>query len=141
VILLTASPLQCVRAGWSGERDRRYHLIMEHGWNPERGAFTQHDKTDVLDAALLMLPLVGFVVPSDPMWLSTLDAMDGELVSDSLGTATTPAPPPTGCAGTRAPSRSAPSGTWTRWPARAGWSSALTLDQQLDHGPGRDAVQ
>jgi GH15 family glucan-1,4-alpha-glucosidase len=31
-----------------------------------------------------MMPLTGFVVPSDPMWLATLDAMDGELVSDSL---------------------------------------------------------
>jgi GH15 family glucan-1,4-alpha-glucosidase len=71
-------------ARWIGERDRLYRQIMEHGWNPERRAFTQHDKTDVLDASLLMLPLVGFVVPSDPMWLSTLDAMDAELVSDSL---------------------------------------------------------
>jgi GH15 family glucan-1,4-alpha-glucosidase len=38
----------------------------------------------VLDASLLMMPLVGFVAPRDPMWLATLDAMDGELVSDSL---------------------------------------------------------
>ncbi|MGH2774853.1 MAG: glycoside hydrolase family 15 protein, partial [Actinomycetota bacterium] len=29
-------------------------------------------------------PLVGFVAPRDPMWLSTLDAMGDELVSDSL---------------------------------------------------------
>jgi pentatricopeptide repeat protein len=27
---------------------------------------------------------VGFVAPQDPMWLSTLDAMDSELVTDSL---------------------------------------------------------
>jgi GH15 family glucan-1,4-alpha-glucosidase len=71
-------------ARWIGERDRIYQQIMQHGWNPERRAFTQHDKTEVLDASLLMMPLVGFVVPSDPMWLSTLDAMDAELVSDSL---------------------------------------------------------
>jgi GH15 family glucan-1,4-alpha-glucosidase len=57
---------------------------MERGWNPKRRAFTQHDHTEVLDASLLMMPLVGFVAPTDPMWLSTLDAMDGELVSDSL---------------------------------------------------------
>jgi GH15 family glucan-1,4-alpha-glucosidase len=69
---------------WVGERDRIYEQIMERGWNPERRAFTQHYDTDVLDASLLMMPLVGFVVPSDPLWLSTLDAMDGELVSDSL---------------------------------------------------------
>jgi GH15 family glucan-1,4-alpha-glucosidase len=69
---------------WVGERDRIYRQIMEHGWNPQRRAFTQHDKSEVLDASLLMMPLVGFVAPSDPMWLSTLDAMDTELVSDSL---------------------------------------------------------
>ncbi len=69
---------------WITERDRIYHQIMEHGWNRQRRAFTQHDRTEVLDASLLMMPLVGFVAPTDPMWLSTLDAMDGELVSDSL---------------------------------------------------------
>jgi GH15 family glucan-1,4-alpha-glucosidase len=84
---------------WIGERDRLYHQIMEHGWNPERGAFTQHDKTDVLDASLLMMPLTGFVVPSDPMWLSTLDAMDQELVSDSLVYRYNPSASPDGLAG------------------------------------------
>jgi GH15 family glucan-1,4-alpha-glucosidase len=69
---------------WITERDRIYAQIMEHGWNPQRKAFTQHDQTEVLDASLLMMPLVGFVAPRDPLWLSTLDAMDGELVSDSL---------------------------------------------------------
>jgi GH15 family glucan-1,4-alpha-glucosidase len=69
---------------WIGERDLIYRQIMENGWNPQRRAFVQHDKTDVLDASLLMMPLVGFVVPTDPMWQSTLDEMDGELVSDSL---------------------------------------------------------
>jgi GH15 family glucan-1,4-alpha-glucosidase len=69
---------------WVAERDRIYRQIMERGWNPQRRAFTQHDQTEVLDASLLMMPLVGFVAPTDPMWLSTLDAMDTELVSDSL---------------------------------------------------------
>jgi GH15 family glucan-1,4-alpha-glucosidase len=71
-------------ARWVEQRDRIYTQIMEHGWNPKRRAFTQHDKTEVLDASLLMMPLVGFVAPRDPMWLATLDAMDTELVSDSL---------------------------------------------------------
>ena len=71
-------------ARWTQERDRIYAQIMDRGWNPQRRAFTQHDKTEVLDASLLMLPLVGFVAPRDPLWLSTLDAMEGELVSDSL---------------------------------------------------------
>ena len=71
-------------ARWTDQRDRIYTQIMDRGWNPDRRAFTQHDKTQVLDASLLMLPLVGFVAPTDPLWLSTLDAMEGELVSDSL---------------------------------------------------------
>jgi pentatricopeptide repeat protein len=65
-------------------RDAIYRQIMEKGWNAKRGAFVQHYATDVLDASLLMMPLVGFIVPQDPRWLSTLQAMDSELVSDSL---------------------------------------------------------
>jgi GH15 family glucan-1,4-alpha-glucosidase len=69
---------------WIIERDRIYEEIMQRGWNPEREAFVQHYASDVLDASLLLMPLVGFVAPRDPMWLSTLRAMDDELVSDSL---------------------------------------------------------
>jgi GH15 family glucan-1,4-alpha-glucosidase len=72
---------------------------MERGWNPQRKAFTQHDQTQVLDASLLMMPLVGFVAPRDPLWLSTLDAMDGELVSDSLVYRYDPAASPDGLLG------------------------------------------
>jgi GH15 family glucan-1,4-alpha-glucosidase len=69
---------------WRAERDRVYNQIMEQGWNPRKGAFTQHYGSDVLDASILLMPLMGFIAPVDPMWLSTLTAMDGELVSDSL---------------------------------------------------------
>jgi GH15 family glucan-1,4-alpha-glucosidase len=86
-------------ARWISERDRIYHQIMDHGWNAERGAFTQHDQTDVLDASLLMMPLTSFVVPNDSMWLSTLDAMDGELVSDSLVYRYNPSASPDGLRG------------------------------------------
>ena len=86
-------------ARWISERDRIYHQIMDHGWNPERRAFTQHDQTDVLDASLLMMPLTGFVAPNDPMWLSTLDAMDDELVSDSLVYRYNPSASPDGLRG------------------------------------------
>ena len=42
----------------------------------KRGTFVQHNDTDVLDALLLLMPLVGFIAPTDPMWRSTLHAMD-----------------------------------------------------------------
>ena len=38
----------------------------------------------MLDAAVLMMPLVKFISPTDPKWLSTLDALTASLVSDSL---------------------------------------------------------
>jgi GH15 family glucan-1,4-alpha-glucosidase len=68
----------------TAERDRIYQQIMERGWNSKRDAFVQHYNTDVLDASNLMMPLVGFISPFDPMWISTLNATDQELVSDSL---------------------------------------------------------
>jgi len=71
-------------ATWIVERDRLYNQIMARGWNDKVKAFTQHYATDVLDSSLLLMPIEGFVAPRDPMWLSTLDAMERQLVSDSL---------------------------------------------------------
>jgi GH15 family glucan-1,4-alpha-glucosidase len=69
---------------WRQERDAIYNQVMERGWSPKRQAFVQHYKTDVLDSSLLRMSTVGFITPNDPMWVSTLKAMDGELVTDSL---------------------------------------------------------
>jgi GH15 family glucan-1,4-alpha-glucosidase len=80
-------------------RDAIYQQIMKKGWNAKRAAFVQHYDTDVLDASLLLMPLVGFVSPTDPMWLSTLRAMDRELVSDSLVYRYNPSASPDGLRG------------------------------------------
>ena len=69
---------------WRAERDAIYDQIMDSGWSDKRKAFVQHSKTEVLDSSLLRMSSVGFISPKDPMWLSTLDAMDHELVTDSL---------------------------------------------------------
>jgi len=69
---------------WVAARDRLYEQIMERGWNPKVGAFTQHYGTEVVDSSLLMMPIEGLVTPQDPMWLSTLKVIDKQLVSDSL---------------------------------------------------------
>ncbi|HZB18262.1 MAG TPA: glycoside hydrolase family 15 protein [Blastococcus sp.] len=69
---------------WTAERDRIYEQVMDRGFHATREAFVQHYDTDVLDAALLRMPTVGFIAGTDPRWLSTLRAMDGELVTDSL---------------------------------------------------------
>jgi GH15 family glucan-1,4-alpha-glucosidase len=57
---------------------------MEREWSPALNAFVQSEGADVLDAAVLMMPLVKFISPTDPKWLSTLDALTASLVSDSL---------------------------------------------------------
>ena len=86
-------------AKWAVERDRLYNQIMARGWNDKVKAFTQHYATEVLDSSLLLMPLEGFISPTDPMWLSTLKAMDGELVSDSLVYRYNPAASPDGLHG------------------------------------------
>src|SRR5215470_14356553 len=86
-------------ARWVIERDRVYNQIFDRGWNPKVGAFTQHYSTEVLDSSLLLMPLQGFIAPHDPMWLSTLKAMDRELVSDSLVYRYNPSASPDGLAG------------------------------------------
>jgi pentatricopeptide repeat protein len=75
-------PAELVR--WLEARDRITEQIMSHGWNEERKAFVQHYGSHVLDASLLLMPLTKFIAPRDPRWLSTLDAIGEELVSDSL---------------------------------------------------------
>jgi GH15 family glucan-1,4-alpha-glucosidase len=69
---------------WRAARDAIYRQVMDQGWSETRQAFVQHYATDVLDSALLRMPAVGFISPTDPRWLSTLAAMDEELVTDSL---------------------------------------------------------
>jgi pentatricopeptide repeat protein len=84
---------------WKRERDRIYDQIMERGWNSRRQAFVQHYHTDVLDSALLRMPVVGFIGPRDPRWLTTLAAMGSELVTDSLVYRYDPAASPDGLRG------------------------------------------
>jgi GH15 family glucan-1,4-alpha-glucosidase len=69
---------------WRKSRDAIYRRIMDRGWSPKLKAFTQYKGGDVLDAAVLLMPLVKFISPTDPKWLSTLDALTASLVSDSL---------------------------------------------------------
>jgi GH15 family glucan-1,4-alpha-glucosidase len=84
---------------WITERDAVYQQVFSQGWNPKVGGFTQHYGSDVLDSSLLMMPLQGFVAPRDPLWLSTLEAIDRALVSDSLVYRYNPSASPDGLAG------------------------------------------
>jgi GH15 family glucan-1,4-alpha-glucosidase len=69
---------------WIAERDQIYRQVLDRGFHASRQAFVQHYGTDVLDSALLRMPTVGFIDGRDPLWQTTLQAMDTELVTDSL---------------------------------------------------------
>ena len=69
---------------WSSARDAMYHRIMTKSWNSDLEAFTQVEGGDRLDAGVLLMPMVKFISPADPRFLSTLAAIERELVTDSL---------------------------------------------------------
>ncbi|MEV7357620.1 glycoside hydrolase family 15 protein [Kitasatospora sp. NPDC091276] len=84
---------------WRQTRDAIYHQIMRRGWSSELGAFVQSLDDGELDASLLMMPMAKFISPTDPKWLSTLDALTKGLVSDSLVYRYNPATSPDGLSG------------------------------------------
>ena len=69
---------------WQKIRDEIHHDIFANFWNPRRKAFAQFKGSDSVDAATLLMPLVKFIGPTDPRWVSTLHAIEEDLVSDSL---------------------------------------------------------
>lgn len=69
---------------WLETRDTIYREIFSEFWNAEKGAFVQHKGSSTVDASCLLMPLVKFISPIDRRWLSTLKAVEHELVEDSL---------------------------------------------------------
>ncbi len=69
---------------WYDVRDTIYHDIYDRFWDASRRAFVQHPGASTLDASSLLMPLVRFISPTDPRWVSTLRAIERDLVSDSL---------------------------------------------------------
>jgi GH15 family glucan-1,4-alpha-glucosidase len=68
------SSLPCPeRFRWVQVRDELYDEIMDKGYNVERGHFAQSfESREVLDASILIAPLVFFLPPNDPRFISTL---------------------------------------------------------------------
>ncbi|MDA8360101.1 MAG: glycoside hydrolase family 15 protein [Actinomycetota bacterium] len=65
---------------WRKLRDEIHAEVCEKGFNAEVKAFTQSYGSDRLDASILMMPLVGFLPASDPRVVSTVEAVERELV-------------------------------------------------------------
>ena len=71
-------------ANWIEVRDRIYSDIFSQFWDERQQAFIQHAGSSAVDAASLLMPLVKFISPTDPQWLSTLKLIGERLVDDSL---------------------------------------------------------
>jgi GH15 family glucan-1,4-alpha-glucosidase len=69
---------------WYTTRNAIYHDIFKHFWDAKCQAFVQYKGGSTLGAASLLMPLVKFISPTDPRWLSTLQAIEANLVDDSL---------------------------------------------------------
>ncbi|HVY16383.1 MAG TPA: glycoside hydrolase family 15 protein [Rhodopila sp.] len=69
---------------WRALRDRIHALVCEEGFNKGLGSFTQFFGGDVLDASLLLMPLVGFLPADDPRMVSTVAAIGRDLMHNGL---------------------------------------------------------
>jgi GH15 family glucan-1,4-alpha-glucosidase len=69
---------------WRAMRDEIHGDVLAHGYDAERGAFVQAYGSKDLDAALLLVPAVGFLAGDDPRVVGTIDAVQRELVADGF---------------------------------------------------------
>ncbi len=77
---LTIEPLD----SWRKLRDEVHATVCRRGFNTAKNSFVQSLDGDVLDASLLMIPLVGFLPATDPRMRSTVAAIERELVHGGL---------------------------------------------------------
>lgn len=73
-----------INTNWREQRDRIYTSIFEDFWDDGAQTFVQYKGSDSVDASSLLMPLMSFISPKDPRWLSTLKKIEEVLVSDSL---------------------------------------------------------
>ena len=68
-------------------RENIHRRICRDGFSPARNSFVQSFGSDMLDASLLLLPLVGFLPIDDPRIAGTIAAIERELVEDGWSAA------------------------------------------------------
>ena len=84
--------------------------MLEKGWSKEKKAFVQHYESDAMDAATLLLPLLGFIDFNDPRFISTLERIEAELRDGPSSVVTGRMKRTTACSAPRARSSCAASG-------------------------------
>jgi alpha,alpha-trehalase len=69
---------------WEAERDAIRAAILERGWSEKQQAYAQSFDSDDLDAAALLMPLVGFLPATDERMRSTIEAIARDLTEGGL---------------------------------------------------------
>jgi alpha,alpha-trehalase len=69
---------------WAAEREAIRDAVVTRGWSDKRGAYAQSFDSDELDAAALLMPILGFLPATDPRMKATIDAIADELTEDGL---------------------------------------------------------
>jgi GH15 family glucan-1,4-alpha-glucosidase len=69
---------------WLRTRDEIRTDIFTNFWDADLKSFVQSKGTKDLDASVLLMPLMRFISPVDPMWRSTMQAIEKHLVEDTL---------------------------------------------------------
>src|SRR5262249_13154292 len=69
---------------WIAERDRIRDAVLTRGWSQEKQAFVQSFDSQDLDAAQLLMPILGFLPATDERMKSTIDAIADELTENGL---------------------------------------------------------
>jgi GH15 family glucan-1,4-alpha-glucosidase len=69
---------------WKQHRSAVHDEVCTKGFEPKRNTFVQYYGAETLDASLLMIPMVGFLPPSDPRVAGTVAAIERELLHDGF---------------------------------------------------------
>ncbi|MBS0656351.1 MAG: glycoside hydrolase family 15 protein, partial [Verrucomicrobia bacterium] len=69
---------------WVKERDKIYNSVFADFWDKKKKAFVAYQGAKEIDASCLLMPLMRFISPKDPLWLSTFECVERELVVDTL---------------------------------------------------------
>lgn len=71
-------------ANWREVKAEIHAKVLDQGYSRQRRSFRQRYGSEALDAASLLIPLMGFLAPDDPRVLASLLAIEEELVIDGL---------------------------------------------------------
>jgi len=69
---------------WQKVRTKIHDEICSQAYNEKLGSFVQSYGSDQLDASLLLMPMTGFLPPTDPRVSGTLKAIEQQLMSGGL---------------------------------------------------------